>query len=117
MRRTAFIIILLLLLIFVSSAKHESLTMGPYKVTFDLNTTEAYGINNSVRHGETYAGTEFTGYQIHIAGSYDIAEIGLPIMQKVWRSIQAPQLKTISAVEITLILDYMIEQSTEVLLL
>jgi hypothetical protein len=71
------ILILSLLLVSVSSAKQESLTMGPYKVSFDLNTTQEYSINNTipVQYGETYGGTSYVIYQIIINDSNNSASI------------------------------------------
>lgn len=54
------IIILSLLLISVSSAKHESITVGRYNISFDLNTTLNYSVNNtSFKAGGTYGGTKY----------------------------------------------------------
>lgn len=61
----------------VSIAKQESLTMGPYKVSFDLNTTHEYSINNTipVEYAETYGGISYVSYQTEINDSNNIAFI------------------------------------------
>ena len=57
------IIVLSLLLVSVSLAKHESLIMGPYKVSFDLNTTQEYKVNNATnKPSETYCGVKYETY-------------------------------------------------------
>lgn len=75
--RISIILILSLLLVSVSSAKQESLTMGPYKVSFDLNTTQEYSINNTipVEYAETYGGISYVIYQTKINDSNNIAFI------------------------------------------
>ena len=58
--RMVLIIVLSLLLVPVSSAKHESITVGPYKISFDLNTTQNYSVNNTTfKAGITYDGTKY----------------------------------------------------------
>jgi len=71
------ILILFLLLVSLSSAKQESLIMGPYKVSFDLNTTQAYNINNAIpaTYGETYGGISYVTYTTQINDSNNTALI------------------------------------------
>jgi hypothetical protein len=70
------ILILSLLLMSVSSAKQESLIMGPYKVSFDLNTTQKYEINNTeVKYGETYGGTEYVRYNREVKNNSNLGVI------------------------------------------
>ena len=73
------ILILSLMLVSVSSAKQESLIMGPYKVSFDLNTTQKYCINNTMpaTYGETYEGISFVIYNTIISATNDSAEISV----------------------------------------
>jgi hypothetical protein len=61
------IFLVILLLTSVSSAKYEALTLGPYKVSFDLNTTQEYNINvaKPIQSG-TYGGTKYTAYMFDL---------------------------------------------------
>ena len=65
------------MLVSVSLAKEESLIMGPYKVSFDLNTTQKYSINNTipVEYGETYGGIPYVVYRTIISAKNDSAAI------------------------------------------
>jgi len=68
--RAITILILSLLLISVSSAKHEVVTMGPCRVSFDLNTTQKYTINVSKPdYGETYSGDKYVGYDLWLVNT------------------------------------------------
>jgi hypothetical protein len=69
------LILVYLLLISVPSAKNESLIMGPYNVSFDLNTTQPYLVNNSTKHSETYWGTKYDTYTIMLNSSRNFALI------------------------------------------
>lgn len=68
------IIVLSLLLVSVSSAKHESLTVGPYNISFDLNTTLNYSVNNtSLKAGGTYGGTKYETYSAWLNSTSNFA--------------------------------------------
>ena len=61
--RAILILVLSLLLITVSSAKHETVTVGPYEVSFDLNTTQEYNINvTKPIYSDTYGGIKYVAY-------------------------------------------------------
>jgi hypothetical protein len=54
------IVVLFLLLVSLSMAKEQSLNMGQYNVSFDLNTTLAYNSSNtSFKDGGTFGGTKY----------------------------------------------------------
>ncbi len=74
--RMVLIIILSLFLISVSLAKHESLIMGPYQVSFDLNTTKEYRVNNTTaKHSETYCGAKYDTYTTLLNNNNEFALI------------------------------------------
>jgi hypothetical protein len=67
------IIFLFLLLVSVSSAKY--ITMGPFNVFFDLNTTQPYSVNGTNRSGETYGGAEYHAYTTTLKSNSNFAMI------------------------------------------
>jgi hypothetical protein len=89
--RILLILIMSLLLIMVSSAKQESLTMGPYKVSFDLNTTDKYYVSHGpINHEETYGGIKyvmFTGFISSNGSSYANIEITCVDSNEIDRSL------------------------------
>ena len=75
------IFLITFLLISESSARPESVIMGPYKVSFDLNTTQKYTINVSQpESGQTYGGVKFVMYEMWLENTslnYSLASIGV----------------------------------------
>ncbi len=64
------IFLVILVLISLSPAKQEAVTLGPYKVSFDLNTTQEYNINVSKPiHSETYGDIKYTAYMFDLEDS------------------------------------------------
>jgi len=75
--RAAQILVLFLLLMSVSFAKQESLEMGSYNVSFNLNTTQGYNISNVTEHSETYCGAEYEVFTTILNNSHNFAFIVL----------------------------------------
>jgi hypothetical protein len=62
-----------LVLASVSVAQQENLTVGPYKVCFDLNAAQEYNIDNLIKHSETYCGFKYDAYTIIPSTSKNLA--------------------------------------------
>jgi hypothetical protein len=73
--RMTLIMVLSLLLVSVSLAHQESLITGPYKISFDLNTTEDYRVNNMTKNSETYCGMKYEAYTMVLSTDYNLALI------------------------------------------
>ena len=67
------VLIAILALAAVSSAKYETVTTGPYSVSFYLNTTEKYDVGVEKPHyGETFGGVGYIRYSIKLNNSYRV---------------------------------------------
>jgi hypothetical protein len=68
-------IFLSLLLVTAASAKYESLIIGPYNISFDLNTTRNYSLSNATKQSETYCGAKYDTYTIILSNKSNSALI------------------------------------------
>jgi hypothetical protein len=67
--RPLWIVLLIAVLISPALADHEMIQLGPYNVSFDMNTTANYGIiKDEPSGGITYQGIPFVRYNLSVEG-------------------------------------------------
>lgn len=70
-----FVIVLSLLLVSTSLAKYESLTIGPYRISYNLESTQPHSISNATKHSETYCGEKYHAYTTMLSSNGNFAFI------------------------------------------